>query len=363
MSKITFLRTAICTVQVSWSAIGLFLVILALTIACSSSDDADPVQGTNEAGMSASSWASLLASVPNDNDPWQYAVIHDYGRARRLKDLDPKASDIVKKFLTEGENFGTGLPMQSVERTFGGKFGPSYAVLQGYFGKDSLGTTLKARNRSVGTAEYRGVTVYSLDEATTVWAQISPEKVVVARNEVPDEQGGRSRHQAAVMQKLLDANAGRHATLAEFPAYQRLVVGLDSLNAVSAILTTDEFSARQFNELWLTAYGNDAMVDLVERPLLKPLEAFASGWSADSSGTYLAVVLLNLDQESARENAARLTARIETVRSFSRMRWRDYFSEWSIRTDGELVLAKLYTTDHYLYETMLEDLENLWATE
>jgi len=79
---------------------------------------------------------------------------------------------------------------------------------------------------------------------------------------------------------------------------------------------------------------------------MKKLFAFATGAGADEKGYYLAIAILNPDEETARQNIGLLENRIESGKlpwgESGKNAWTDIIEGMEIEARGRLTMAKLY---------------------
>jgi hypothetical protein len=77
--------------------------------------------------------------------------------------------------------------------------------------------------------------------------------------------------------------------------------------------------------------------------LLKPFPAYAVGAGIDEKGSYMAIVLLNADNNTASKNAQLLATRISKYQSvWQGLKWADLIENTKIESQGKLTVAKLY---------------------
>jgi hypothetical protein len=151
------------------------------------------------------------------------------------------------------------------------------------------------------------------------------------------------------MRNLIDTSLGRRDSLAEVEDFQLLAGGLDELNAYSGFMTdkTQSLDETLTNLLAESAFTQEDVTSvrarLEEEPLLKPYDVFATGAGRDERGQYMAVVLVHSSEGAAEENVELLRRRIEEAQSLLiNQPWSDFFEGMDIRSDGVVLLGKLW---------------------
>jgi len=142
---------------------------------------------------------------------------------------------------------------------------------------------------------------------------------------------------------------GAQAALAADERFRLLAQGLDRLDTYTALFSTD-VAPYTVDALAAQIAGPDAgeaqlasaRAALHREARLLPFEAFAAGAGVDARGPYTALVLLHADDYTARENAARLRARIEEAASWvGGQPFREFIDAVDVTTGGRLLFATL----------------------
>jgi hypothetical protein len=152
------------------------------------------------------------------------------------------------------------------------------------------------------------------------------------------------------MKEIIDTHNKTVDSLADKPDYQLLAGAMDNLDTTNAffssesqslssirtwrIQTPDQFVNGQ-DQRFLTATDGTA--------LLKPFQSYATGAGIDEKGSYLAIVLLNSDNNTASKNAELLATRINQYQSvWQGLKWADLIESTKIESQGKLTVAKIY---------------------
>ncbi len=155
------------------------------------------------------------------------------------------------------------------------------------------------------------------------------------------------------MEEMIDSYAGNIESLADSEDYKHLAGGLAELDTVTAFFSTGPKSQSEFMELnkdqldQLKPEIKERLLGEIEgEPLLKPYQALATGAGIDKKDFYLAIVLLNADEGTARQNKALLEQRIKQAEivwgSAEGEKWLDYIESMDIGSKGRFTTARLY---------------------
>jgi uncharacterized protein YciI len=206
------------------------------------------------------------------------------------------------------------------------------------------------------TENYRGVTIHSWGSGLETHMQTTLR--------VPHiDQLGRARPLAVTdrylfyaasveaVKQLIDASQDQRKSLADLPEYAAIADGLADLKAYNAIIG----DAKLANGVLSQFEDPDSQVTpehleyLENRWIkLKNFLTFGSGVGIDEKGTYTAIVIYHENSADATANVALLTQRIENEDSALKLRpWRDMISDYDIRAEGNILVAKLYTSDSF----------------
>jgi hypothetical protein len=152
------------------------------------------------------------------------------------------------------------------------------------------------------------------------------------------------------IKEMIDSYEDRIDSLADVEEYQLLADGLIELDVCEAFFSTEPQSRDNIIECrGQRTHDSDPelyqrFLESIEDPVhLEPFQAFATGAGLDEQGFYMVIVLLNPDEETARNNATLLEQRINRTISVGRgLPWTDLIESTEIQSDGRLTIAKLY---------------------
>jgi hypothetical protein len=156
------------------------------------------------------------------------------------------------------------------------------------------------------------------------------------------------------LEEMIDSYEGAIPSLADREDYSLLAGALEDMDTVTAFFSTESHAYSLFTETYREIIedpdNNEARKIFVEEikrePRLKPYVAFATGAGADDKGYYLAIAILNPDEETAIENVSLLQTRLESAKlpwgESGGNTWLDIIEEMEIEAKGRLTTAKLY---------------------
>jgi len=154
------------------------------------------------------------------------------------------------------------------------------------------------------------------------------------------------------IEDMIDSYSDKINSLADIDEYQLIATKLAVLDVFHAYFSMDTNSYSDMTD-WLEQSGDmfpirpeqQERLDeaIYDTALLKPYEAFATGAGLDKYGYFLAIVLLNPDNNAAIQNASLLEKRInETQNVWQGNSWLDWIDDMQIESKGRLTTAKLY---------------------
>ncbi len=154
------------------------------------------------------------------------------------------------------------------------------------------------------------------------------------------------------IEDMLDSYNDKVDSLADVEEFRLLAEGLATFDVSRAYFSMDTHSYAEMKE-WLELSRDVHSVDSDEQqrieesiedtPLLKTYQAFATGAGLDEGGYFLAIVLLNPDENTADKNASLLEQRIKETRSvWQEDEWANWIDDMNIESEGRLTTAKLY---------------------
>ena len=161
------------------------------------------------------------------------------------------------------------------------------------------------------------------------------------------------------LEDMIDAYEGNIPSLADNEDYKLLAVELEKMNTDTALFSAKTMSITEFREIFreilekLEQEGYDEQLEAFENePLLKPFSSFVTGAGQDERGSYLVIILLNEDEETAKENSDLLERRLKesimypyiTNPSNDFKKWTDNeaVDGMEIDSEGRFTTAKLY---------------------
>jgi len=153
------------------------------------------------------------------------------------------------------------------------------------------------------------------------------------------------------IQEMIDAHDGRIESLAGIEEYQLLAGALAELDTVTAYFSSESQSQAHVQEVYEDIIddpaNNEARQAFVEELrtdlLLKPWQAMASGAGIDHDDCFLAIVLLNTDEASARENADLLEQRLaQAAVPWQGRKWSELIKRMTVESKERLTIARLY---------------------
>jgi hypothetical protein len=153
------------------------------------------------------------------------------------------------------------------------------------------------------------------------------------------------------LKEMIDSYDDRIDSLADVEEYKLLADGLIELDVCNAFFSTQSQSHSSVTEQYLLKMAEYEYPEEYQRFLesieetvrLEPYQAFATGGGLDEHGFYMAIVLVNPDDEVARSDATLLEQRIRQTESVWRgLQWSDLIESTEILSEGRLTLARLY---------------------
>jgi hypothetical protein len=152
------------------------------------------------------------------------------------------------------------------------------------------------------------------------------------------------------MKEIIDTYNKDVASLADKPDYQLLAAAMDDLDTTNTFFSSESQSLSSIRT-WRTQTPDQFVNGQDQRfftatdgsTLLKPFPAYAVGAGIDEKGSYMAIVLLNADNNTASKNAQLLATRISKYQSvWQGLKWADLIENTKIESQGKLTVAKLY---------------------
>jgi hypothetical protein len=154
------------------------------------------------------------------------------------------------------------------------------------------------------------------------------------------------------IESMLDSYNNKQDSLADVEEFKLLAEELEELDVTHAYFSFDTRSYAEIKE-WLELAGDAFEINqnqqqcinesIEETPLLKPYSTFATGAGLDNNGYYMVVVLLNPDEDTARQNAELLKQRINDTKSiWQGYEWMKCIESMNIESEGKITAVILY---------------------
>ena len=158
------------------------------------------------------------------------------------------------------------------------------------------------------------------------------------------------------MKALIEARVGERSSLADVEEFRLLAGGMTDLDAYSVMFTDQTQWAVEMNAGLIAAIlgessSEEAMdrlrqelgLDQPQQNLLRPYQALATGQGKDDNGIYMALVLVHANSKAAEDNVDLLRQRIaETSSLLTNQPWNEMVDSMEIRSEGRVLLARLY---------------------
>lgn len=129
------------------------------------------------------------------------------------------------------------------------------------------------------------------------------------------------------MTGMLRASTDAEDSLADREDFADMAGALDALGVYSVLMTTTFESA--------------ANRDIDGEPLLLPYVSYSAASGTDADGPFLALVIANVDIETAAQNVDRLAERISSGTMLDGTPWSERITSHEIHSEGTLTIAKL----------------------
>ncbi|MGD0766118.1 MAG: SGNH hydrolase domain-containing protein, partial [Dehalococcoidia bacterium] len=339
----------------------------------------------------ASHWLDLLRQVPDTSEARAVTIMNDYARFRVALGVplpDPNGGesalfDYYRRLLFDAKGMASGTapaqimgitefpPLLDETRaqlgftiadidqdasTGWGDGGNSYQVLRGRFDPLAIDQAVRADPASAGllaTLSHSGVDYYQWDAGSDAGSagtakSLGPGHQLASTGEYLYWSGAENG-----VASMIDAGLGVGASLADVEEFRLLAQEIDKFNTYTALFS-DDVASYSVPELAKALAGPDASeeelaaieANLGSQATLLPYQAFATGAGVDADGPYTLLILLTADEETASENAQRLSERIKDGVSWLREQpFSDFIHGADVSSDGRLVVAKLRVDD------------------
>jgi len=335
----------------------LLVVALLLPLGC---------PGEDGAGRS-DRWLELLRVVPDNDKTHQAVYLQDVQgwqrasqrnlRGHHLSGISQYSGLVTPEECRQQRGYSWRDVAQTIEA--GSPF-LEYQAVRGAFDHDAIDQVMRAGPMShlLSIEHYRDFEYYYWDDKDAARLRLQ-----IARQPI-----GSPGHRLAVLddhilwtagcdgrqeiEDMIDSYTGDLSSLADSEDYRLLARELGNLDTYTAYFTTATQAYSILEELlereqgWgnLTAERAQEMIAQIEAaPLLKPYSAFATGVGVDGDGPFLAIVILNPDADTARDNAALLQRRLQETQNLTYgVAWSHFFDTVEIDSRGRLTRARVY---------------------
>ena len=204
------------------------------------------------------------------------------------------------------------------------------------------------------TEDYRGVTIHSWGDGLKIHLEtrLLPPHI---------DELGRARPLAITDNYLfyaasvetaklvIDASQNQHSSLADLPEYAAIANGLAELKTYAAMISDGKaanlcLDSLENGDTQLTETEREILINSLGIPLKKFL-TFGCGVGQDENGVYTVIIIYHQSPDDALANVSLLRQRIESVRSsVINIPWSELITETDIRAEGNVLLAKLYSS-------------------
>jgi hypothetical protein len=209
---------------------------------------------------------------------------------------------------------------------------------------------------SYTTEVYRGVTVHSWGDGLAVHLEgrLKPPHIDTLGRAMPLAITDKYLFYAPsvdTIKLMIDASQDKGQSLADLKEYAAVANSLAGLKAYGAMVGDGTLANPSFS-VNTTA------------PRLKKLLTFSSGPGKDEKGTYSAIVIYHENSKYAQENVSLLKQRVEKENSLSYSKpWNEIVTETDIKAEGNVLIARLYSTHLSLWQILVFNEDNLLLHE
>ncbi len=309
-------------------------------------------------------WLELLRVMPENEDTLKAVYLQDNAYLEEKKQAYPQVSDeqtiiriqllfVSTSYNDEEWRETLGFTMADISQTVLAGVPPMdfYEAVRGQFSQADVEQAARTGplNEHLETVSYQGFEYYSWGEDREIHLDWRSGVRKLGRGHRLAYVGDFAFWMLGTegMEEMIDSYEGKIKSLADNEDYKLLAGILAELDVVTAFFSSETQSYSYISETFKTIIddpGNNehrqSFVEEIQRePRLKPYQAFATGAGLDEDGYYLAIVLLNPDEDTAEQNKTLLEQRINDS-----PRWSDRVSSMEIKSQGRLTTAKLYGT-------------------
>jgi hypothetical protein len=219
------------------------------------------------------------------------------------------------------------------------------------------------------TEDYHGVTIHSWGDGLSIRlaTRLMPPHVDELGRAKPLAVTDKYLFYAASVEMtklMIDASQNQYSSLADLPEYAAIADGLAELQAYAAMAGSGDIANLCLSMLetgpnQLSETEREILMNGLGTPL-KNFLTLGSGIGRDENGTYVAMVLYHENSDNAIQNVSLLKQRIASVKSLgSGEFWNSIITGTDIKTEGNTLLAKLYTSSIGLWTNWLYNYDNL----
>jgi hypothetical protein len=369
-----------------------FPAVMLLVVACSGGDGGGIIK---QGQGSSAPWLELLAFTPDTPDIRKYIEMNDYAALRRLHGVEAPVTvadvaDYRRKILVPPNgalpSHISGLGQQFDPEMWLGQLGfhpgqvdadlragsppDNVEAVRGRFDARAIDAAIdkdtSAVRKLLTKTTHEGSTLYIWGEDNKLDFQSRSTLRPLGRGERLAVKGDTLlwAHSTAPVQAMLDAAAGKKPSLAAATEIKLLVNGLKKHDLYAVAITSETPTPDTMDVVG----SNPSLVrearDASFREALKPYSWLAIGYGQDAQGPFSVALLLHVNEALAKENVAKLTAKIDTGRSAqSATAWKDLITAHEVVADGRVVVAKLRTTRRTLLTEVLQKRDSLLVHE
>jgi hypothetical protein len=343
--------------------------ILILPTACAEPEGIPSATST----VQPNPWLDLLRVIPASGNTTSVTYVQNYAMLAARQQQFPAVAAVpdgmrvmqnnrfwnVLRYNADEWQRNMGFVMADMDQeAFASRIPPvdQYQVLVGRFDRAKIEAALKSDpiNDDLQVVTYSGVPYFSAaDDGMTLGKRSNLRPLGQGlRLSLIDNQMFYTNF-TRTMQEMIDAHQDRIQSLADLETYQLLTDGLVRLDAFAGILSSESQAQSRMKEFYKDIINDpgegpgslirQTMAKQLQREVfLKPYQAFAVGEGLDENGYYMAVVLLNADQQTANDNAALLEKQIKQSKVGEDQPWTGIIDSMKITSAGRLTLARLY---------------------
>jgi hypothetical protein len=356
---------------------------------CGGSDDKQETSSAGGASGAASALLSSLAAIPDNSSTRRDVYFTNFEKLRSLANVpalkaDAPGAEVARQLaqlrelgLVEGNMLSsidglrdprnTPSDFEDTQKSVGFNNGAFdfelvagippkvMTVVLGRFDSGRIDAAVKSDPspwlQTMSTKQYGGTSYYSWGDEKQNLVRRSPLRPLGlgGRLWVGKERIFWSNFTDAI-EEMIDSSQKKKPSLADAQDFRTVAQALDRYGAAVGIITgqPNRLAMADVRQLMEGEYGK-ARVDALAPNALRPFITLGIGASRDATGTYALLVYLHQDDRTAAENKGRLEALVQRGLSLHTNKpWSDVVSASEIKTEGPLLVAKLYSTNAHV---------------